>query len=183
MSAAFCHWRWVRIVVLVAACNFGAAEFYGVWATPGKDKKQAKRNAVWALYFSSSNCPRCDSVKRLVDSLKQKYRLRVQTYDLGNEKDYALFSALEAIHAADQFSVPLIIVGDSILMGERDIGEKLEPIVKKLAISGGASLPYIGKPVKTGFKPQPGSASREKKPSLSSGKEQRQLKVLIDKVN
>jgi hypothetical protein len=183
MSASLCRNNWVRIIVLAAACSFGAAGFHDAWASPGKDRKEKKRSAVWAVYFSSSNCPRCDAVKGLIDSLKHQYRLRVRTYDVGDEKGYALFSAMEAIHGADRFSVPLIIVGESILIGEKDIEERLEQIVRKLTASSGASLPYMGEIARTGMQSKPGCATCGKGKSPSSGKEQRRLKVLIDNGN
>lgn len=170
--------------MLAAVCALGAAGLHNAWATPrkdGKDKKEKKRSAVWAVYFSSSNCPRCDTVKGLIDSLKHKYPLRVRTYDVGDEKSYALFSAMEAIHGADGFSVPLIIVGDSILIGEKDIGTRLEQIVRKHAASGGAPLPYLGKPAEAGPQTKPGCATCGKRKTPSSGKERRKLKILIDK--
>ncbi len=42
--------------------------------------------------------------------------------------------------------MPLIMVGDSILIGENEISGKLESTVKRLARKGGSSLPYLGPP-------------------------------------
>ena len=58
--------------------------------------------------------------------LKTQYALRVKDFDVDTETDYALFKRVEAIHAAEKFSVPLVLVGESILMGEDEITGKLE---------------------------------------------------------
>ena len=62
--------------------------------------------------------------------LKARYPLRVKDFDVDKEADYALFKRIEAIHAADKFAVPLVMVGESILMGEEEITGKLEKTVR-----------------------------------------------------
>ncbi len=100
--------------------------------------------SVWLVFFSSKDCGRCAQVKDLIDVLASEYPLKVKVFDVSNDTDYALLRRLEAIHARKKFSVPLVIVGDSILMGERRITAGLEKIVSRLARGPGASLPYLG---------------------------------------
>jgi hypothetical protein len=105
---------------------------------------QMRRGFVWILFVSSEDCPRCDGVKKFVSVLKQKYPVRTKRLDIGRDRDRSLLGRLEAIHAEKKFAVPLIMVGDSILIGESEISEKLEATVKRLARKGGSPLPYLG---------------------------------------
>jgi glutaredoxin len=95
-------------------------------------------------FFSSTDCPKCESAKLLIEALKSKYRVRVKTFDVERDKDYSLFKAVQAIHSSGGLSVPLILVGDVILAGEEEIDAKLEETVRGLAKAGGAELPYLG---------------------------------------
>jgi glutaredoxin len=107
------------------------------------DGKASKR-PVAIVFFAAHDCPRCENVKDLVKVLKAKYALKVKDFDIDKDSDYALFKRVEAIHASDKFAVPLILVGESILMGEDEITGKLEKTVRKLARSGGSPFPYLG---------------------------------------
>jgi hypothetical protein len=102
------------------------------------------RNTVWLAYFSSHDCPKCEGVKDLIEIVKIKYPVRVKAFDVENDKDYALFRKLQSIHCPDGFSVPLIMVGDTILMGEDEITTKLDKTIGGLVKAGGARLPYLG---------------------------------------
>lgn len=99
---------------------------------------------VGVVFFSSKNCPHCESVKELVSGLRVTYPIRVKTFDIEREADYLLFQRLESIHASGKFSVPLIMLGDTILTGENEIAEQLEGTVQKLVVSGGAPYPFLG---------------------------------------
>lgn len=106
--------------------------------------KDRKRKTVWLVFFSSTACPRCPPVKDLIRGLKKTYPVRIKSFDVDSEKDYQLFTRLESIHSQGKFSVPLVMVGESILMGESEISKNLERLVRKHARSGGAPLPYLG---------------------------------------
>jgi hypothetical protein len=141
---------------------------------------------VWLVFFSSKDCSHCASVGELIEALENDFPVRVKAFDIGREEDYALFTRLEAIHAQKRFSVPLILVGDSILMGEREIAGKLEPTVRQLVRSGGACLPYLG-PRQRGEKPagnRPSSRcdceDRGRPPTI--GEEWGKIRLLIDKL-
>ena len=98
-------------------------------ASAAPTKGKAAKNAVGIVFFAAHDCPRCENVKDLMKVLKARYPLRVKDFDVDKEADYALFKRIEAIHAADKFAVPLVMVGESILMGEDEITGKLEKTV------------------------------------------------------
>ncbi len=124
------------ILAIVFSC-IGAAG-----AAPANVK--ASKNAVSIVFFAAHDCPRCENVRDLIKVLKARYALRVKDFDVDTEKHYALFKRVEAIHAAEKFSVPLVLVGESILMGEDEITGKLEKTVRDLRRSGGSPFPYLG---------------------------------------
>ena len=76
--------------------------------------------------------------------LASEYPLKVKTFDVSRDEDYVLLSKLEAIHARKKFAVPLVLVGDSILVGEKRIMARLEKTVSRLTRGGGGALPYLG---------------------------------------
>ena len=77
----------------------------------------------------------------------------MKSFSIDNELDYTLYARMEAIHSSDKFSVPLIIVGDDILIGEKEITAELEKKVQRLSEAGrgSASLPGKG-PIKEAFR-------------------------------
>jgi glutaredoxin len=103
-----------------------------------------RHGTVWIAFFSSRDCPVCKNVKRLTNSLKKKYPVRVKLFDIDKPADYALLARLEGIHTAKGFSIPLLMLGETILMGEDRISNRLEKTVRALARSGGSTLPYLG---------------------------------------
>ncbi len=115
-------------------------------ASSGAQVSRKRSDTVWVVFFSSRDCPRCESVKLLLKALKLSYpSVRTRVFDVAREKDYALFRRLESIHSDGEFAVPLVMVGESILEGEDQIAAKLEKTVKRLSRSGGAPLPYLGR--------------------------------------
>ncbi len=115
------------------------------WAgTRDSAKSSDKPGTVWAVIFSSSDCASCEKAMKLVGNLKRKYPVRIKNFNIDHDRDKAIYKQLEAIHTRGRFSVPVIMVGESVLVGEKEISGKLEKIVKKLAGSGGSQLPYLG---------------------------------------
>jgi len=99
---------------------------------------------IWIVFFNSRDCPQCESAKTLIDALKKSHNsIRVKSFDVEDERNYSLFKKIEGIHGREKFSVPLVIVGEHILIGPEAIEKRLEPIVTGLA-GCGAGLPYLG---------------------------------------
>jgi glutaredoxin len=118
--------------------------FYFDHAEAAQVNGKASKRPVAIVFFAAHDCPRCENVKDLVKVLKARYTLKVKDFDVDKDADYSLFKRVEAIHASDKFAVPLILVGESILMGEDEITGKLEKTVRRLARSGGSRFPYLG---------------------------------------
>jgi glutaredoxin len=105
-----------------------------------------RRNTVWLVFFEAHDCPKCKAVKKLLEVVKLKYPVRIKTFDIEKNRDYALYKKLQAIHAPGAFGVPLIMLDDTILIGEDEITARLDKTVAGLVKAGGAPLPYLGPP-------------------------------------
>jgi glutaredoxin len=133
----------IKLGAILMLCALGHA-FALAEAPKSQRISPDKPGTVWAVIFSSSDCGKCEKTRKLIDNLKKKYPVRTKTFNIDRDKDRVIYKRLEAIHARDKFSVPVVLVGDSVLVGEKEISGKLEKIVKKLAGSGGSQLPYLG---------------------------------------
>ncbi|MGO9570854.1 MAG: hypothetical protein ACLP5H_25285 [Desulfomonilaceae bacterium] len=153
-----------------------------VGAAPAKAK--VPKNTVGIVLFAAQDCPHCESVKDLMKVLKGRYALRVKDFDVDKETDYALFKRVEAIHATDKFAVPLVIVGESIIIGEDEIIGKLEKTIRHLARSGGSPLPYLGSATgkKTAAKPAASSCNCEQGRPPEVTDELSKLRKFIEKL-
>jgi glutaredoxin len=146
------------------------------------------KKTVWMVFFSSRDCSKCENVKDLIEILKLRYPVKVRQFDTSKENDYAVFKTVEAIHGSGNFAVPLIMLGDSIIIGEQEITKKLEKAVRNLVARGGAPSPYIGpvepKRKSQGIEKNDGtceSCSRGGKPP-PIGDELRRVRKLLDRV-
>lgn len=99
---------------------------------------------VHALLFYSKDCKLCLNVKPLVKYVNSWPNVKFKFLDIGKVDNYRIFSRMEDIHGARAFVTPLIMVGDNILIGEKEIKANLEKTVMKLSKNGGARLPYLG---------------------------------------
>ena len=91
---------------------------------------------VVVTVFTSSECPFCENVKELVDDLKTTLPIKIEMFDINEPADYDLFSKIEATHKGERFAVPLVIVGNTVLIGQSQIFSKLEDTIKKAEING-----------------------------------------------
>ena len=116
------------------------------WGSVGTStaKSRVARKTVGIVFFAAHDCPHCERVEDLLKVLKSRYPLRIKEFDVEKEADYKLLKRIEAIHSAEKLSVPVILVGDSIIMGEDEITSKLENTVRTLLSSGGSPFPYLG---------------------------------------
>ena len=131
----------VRLATILVVCLVLC--LWGGGARGGKTAR-TKKGPVWVVVFSSTDCPRCSHVDNLIRSVQKRYPLKIKRFAIDKPEHYALFQTLEAIHGEQPFGVPLVIVGESILIGEDEINRTLENTVQDLSRAGGSGLPYLG---------------------------------------
>lgn len=130
-------WVWAAVAMLVLTLA----------AVPGRTAPPAAREprgTVWIVYFSSRDCPFCTGVARLLRGLAKKYPIAVKKFNVDKPQDAALLERIEAVHAAGRLSVPVVMLDETILMGEEQITARLESAVRACAAAGGSALPYLG---------------------------------------
>lgn len=162
--------------------------FLSVAHSTALNSGEKRKNTVTMIFFLSRDCPKCETIKDLIEILQVRYPLRVRRFDISKEDGYAVFKAVESIHGARSFAVPLVMLGESILIGEQEIADKLEKAVKHLVTAGGSSSPYIG-PVQR--KSQGGPATKKAQPRCEScsrsgpsslGEEWQRVRAYLDKL-
>ena len=86
---------------------------------------------VTVYFFYGEECPHCHNVMPFMESLKQKYPVVdfqiLETWH--NAKNHALSASLNRKLGIQNPSVPEVILGNVVLIGERDIPANLEPAI------------------------------------------------------
>ena len=86
---------------------------------------------VTVYYFYGEECPHCHKIMPFVQSLQQKYPtadiLFLETWH--NQTNYLLYTQVNQDLGVRYAAVPEAVVGDVVLIGEKDIPEKLEQAI------------------------------------------------------
>ncbi len=127
-------------LILLATVQVTGVHPAGRWVADAKKP----RGLVKAVYFFAKDCSLCRNVDELIEALKVTYPFSVLKLDIGATRNYDLFRRLEDLHADAGFAVPMVLVGERILVGEEEIVSRLEGEVQRLSQSGGSRLPYLG---------------------------------------
>ncbi len=146
--------------------------------------RKSSAGETWAVYFGSSDCPVCEHVQPLLRGLVNDYGLRIRYYDITRPDDYLVFERIESIHGSPgKFSVPMVIVGENILVGERQIQNNLGRLVQKYVSDSGARLPYLGDARNETFEANNADCAecRDKGRPPSVESELKKLKLIIDR--
>jgi uncharacterized membrane protein len=128
--------RWLGVLVILVALLTQAAPL------------NAQEPVVEVVYFYTLTCPNCVEVSRnVLPPLREQYgeQLRILEIDTTVPEGGALFQrAVEryAIPPARQ-GVPLMIIGDTVLVGSLEIPQLLPGLIETLLVAGGAGLPDL----------------------------------------
>lgn len=109
---------------------------------------QAQEAVVQVVLFYSPSCPHChDVIQEALPPLIEKYgeQFEVLGIDITTAQGRELFlSAGEHFQIPDMYmAVPMMIVGDQILLGSAEIPEKLPGLIEQHLAQGGLSWPAI----------------------------------------
>lgn len=102
-----------------------------------------------AVLFWSENCPHCHYVlEETLPPLMEKYgdQLEILSVELSaSSANYELWLAtMEALDMPqDQGGVPMLFIGDHVLIGSRDIPERLPGLIEQYLAAGGVSYPDV----------------------------------------
>ncbi|MBN1922404.1 MAG: hypothetical protein JW892_14245 [Anaerolineae bacterium] len=96
------------------------------------------------LYFQSPSCSGCRQFENeVLAQLRSTYddRLQVTTVNTTDAAGRKLYEAMVASYKPALEGVPAIVIGETMLVGNRDVPEKLPALIERAAVSGGALLP------------------------------------------
>jgi uncharacterized membrane protein len=130
------HWRWLCLIFLIAALL--------IQATP----LSAQEPVVQVVYFYTLTCPNCIEVSRdHLPPLREQYGAQLQILEIDTtvREGGAIFeSAVQryAIPPARQ-GVPMMIIGDTVLVGSLEIPQLLPGLIASHLETGGVGLPDL----------------------------------------
>jgi len=88
--------------------------------------------------FYADDCPNCQAIlQSYVPTLKSMYPfLEIKTFDLANPTYYEALAKLEKKFNQRGNELPVIFIGDQMLSGEREVIERLDPLILEYQMKG-----------------------------------------------
>lgn len=114
------------IIIGVALLFFSSAQGTSATAvTPGNGN-------VTVYFFYGEECPHCHAVMPLIENLTQKYpAVHFQLLETWhNQTNAALSATMNKRLGVPDAGVPEVIVGTTVLIGDRDIPAKLDALIQ-----------------------------------------------------
>ncbi|MBN2148113.1 MAG: hypothetical protein JW726_12030 [Anaerolineales bacterium] len=134
-----------------------------VWLSSGWSSSSASDQAVvYAVLFYSPNCGHCHLViTEALPPLFEKYseQLYIVGVDISQAGGQALFMAALDHFGLESGGVPFLVVGDTYLVGSRDIPEQFPGLIDQYLAQGGVDWPAIPGLAEALQAPQPTEAS------------------------
>jgi hypothetical protein len=110
---------------------------------PGNSQQTAP---IQIYLFYAVDCPDCQGIlQKFVPELKSSYPfLDIQTFDIKNPSYYEALSELEERFNRRGNELPILFIGDHLLSGQKEITERLDPLILEYQMKGGiTSLPPL----------------------------------------
>jgi thiol-disulfide isomerase/thioredoxin len=97
--------------------------------------------AARAYVFYSPSCVKCLAINEFIPQLQKKYPLEIKYFDIEEYENYEKLVQLEEEYQVSKTGLPEIFIADQVLVGEKEIKEKLEEKIKALINQGNSSWP------------------------------------------
>ncbi|MDQ1238476.1 MAG: hypothetical protein QG577_661 [Thermodesulfobacteriota bacterium] len=166
----------LSVVISLASVIFLSSGKLDVFAKPAA-------RAIQIEFFWSKDCPHCESVKAILVDLQKSYGIKVKEFDIDQEEHYTAFNRLQSSHKKRDLSVPLIVIGKDLLVGESDIKSRLEEKIRSLISTTPPGSSKVGTPKKTGKTDRAattGAGSKTKALPDSTKEDWGKMKMTID---
>jgi glutaredoxin len=129
----------LAIALVVSAAGCGGSERRG----PAENLP-----VVRAVLFWSDGCPHCHEVMEThLPPLEAQYgdQLQIKTVNISDAANYRLWvQAVEAFQVPpSQQGVPMLFIGDTVLVGSLEIPEELPGLIEQHLAGGGVDWPAI----------------------------------------
>jgi hypothetical protein len=110
--------------------------------------KAQPSSSIQIYLFYAEDCPACGGILQgYLPGLKSTYPfLEIQTFDVGDPTYYEALSGLEKKFNRRATEFPVLFIGDQVLIGEKEIMEKLDPLILDYQIRGTPALPPLQTP-------------------------------------
>ncbi len=128
----------VRYIFALFALGFLCLSFGGVAA--------AKEPVVRAVFFYSPTCGHCHQVmSQTLTPIEERYgeQLQVLKIDTSTELGATLFQAAVEQYRPGMIGVPLLVVGDEVMVGSVEIPRKFSNLVDQYLADGGVAWPDL----------------------------------------
>lgn len=128
------------------------------------------KNSVKIFLFYSEEKGGLKVEEEIIKPLSEKYPTEVQSFNVGELKNYDLLTKFERELKDQDNEIPVVIIGDKILGGEIEIRRDLETLIKTYAEKGGTPWPSL-KPIgpEEGWIPNPPTDEEEKSGKIIYG--------------
>jgi glutaredoxin len=105
------------------------------FSAPGEGQQAT---SIQMYIFYAEDCPNCQAIlQSYVPTLKSMYPfLEIKTFDLANPAYYEALAKLEQKYNRRGNELPVIFIGDQMLSGEREVMERLDPLILEYQIKG-----------------------------------------------
>jgi hypothetical protein len=102
-------------------------------------------SSIQIYCFYAEDCPACGGILHgYLPGLKSTYPfLEIQTFDVGDPTYYEALSRLEKKFNRRGSELPVLFIGDQVLSGEKEIMERLDPLILDYQIKGAPPLPPL----------------------------------------
>src|SRR4030042_5715345 len=119
----------------------------GLWAPWAA---AAEEPVVLFFVFEAQDCEHCRVVREeVLAPLQEEYgrQVEIQTFDIGAMENYEVMVRLEKKYGVSGLAIPQIFIGDTVLVGEEEIRERLVDLVDQYLEAGGRDYPTDDEPV------------------------------------
>lgn len=115
---------------------------------PAAAQSDEEAPVVRGVMFWSSTCPHCHYVlSEVLPPLQEQYgdQLQITLVELNTEENAQLFylAGASAGLQPEELGVPMLIVGEYLMMGSAQIPEELPGLIERYLAEGGVDLPAI----------------------------------------
>ena len=112
--------------------------FCFIFFLPIRSLKAQQASPIQMYLFYADDCPSCHAIlQNYVPTLKSTYPfLEIKTFDLANPANYEALARLEQKYNRRGNELPVIFIGDQMLSGEREVMERLDPLILEYQMKG-----------------------------------------------
>ncbi len=105
------------------------------FSAPGEGQQAT---SIQMYIFYADDCPNCQAIlQSYVPTLKSIYPfLEIKTFDLANPTYYEALAKIEKKFNRRGNELPVIFIGDQMLSGEREVVERLDPLILEYQMKG-----------------------------------------------